>query len=138
MADQKIRVQAPLLKDVCKAAFGLGCVPEDHAEIAAEVLAKTDLMGIQTHGVARLIPYLKRLNANLVNPNPEIKILEPSPAKRVVDGDHAQILSHTLHSVLSLITLYSAAINLFIPSIGRRFYSVISSFCYGLRYCSGC
>ena len=44
MADEKIRVQAPLLKDVCKAAFGHGGVPDDHAEIAAEVLVKTDLM----------------------------------------------------------------------------------------------
>jgi LDH2 family malate/lactate/ureidoglycolate dehydrogenase len=88
MVDEKIRVQAPLLKNACKAAFVYGGVPDDHAEIAADVLVKTDLMGIHTHGVARLIPYLKRLNANLINPNPQIKILEPSPATRIMDGDH--------------------------------------------------
>ena len=75
MADEDIRVQASVVRDVCKIAIRFAGVPDDHAEIAAEVLVKTDLMGIQTHGVARLIPYLKRLNAGLINPNPQIKIL---------------------------------------------------------------
>lgn len=88
MADEDIRVQASLVRDLCKIAIGLAGAPDNHAEIAAEVLVKTDLMGIETHGVARLIPYLKRLNAGLINPNPQIKILEPTPVTRIVDGDH--------------------------------------------------
>ena len=88
MADPNVRVQPGELKQACKTALNLAGVLDDHAEIAAEVLVRTDLMGIQTHGVGRLVPYLKRLNAGLVNPDPQIEVLEPAPAARIVDGDH--------------------------------------------------
>ena len=62
-------------------------VPENDAEIAADVLVQADIRGTETHGVSRLPLYAKRVKAGLVNTTPEIKI-EQREGVFIVDGDH--------------------------------------------------
>ncbi len=63
-------------------------VPENDAELAASVLAKSDLRGIESHGVARLHTYFDMLQLGRINPRPEIKIIRESPSTATVDGDN--------------------------------------------------
>ena len=64
----------------------MGCPVED-ARLATDVLVSADLRGIDSHGVARLIGYIRLWDAGRINPTPEIKIVHETPSTAVVDGD---------------------------------------------------
>ncbi len=49
------------LKTFCKQAYEKAGVPGDEAQIVSDLLARSDLRGIETHGVTRLPIYIKRL-----------------------------------------------------------------------------
>ncbi len=64
----------------------MGC-PSQDAKLAADVLVSADLRGIDSHGVARLIGYVRLWDAERINPAPDIKIVHETPSTAVVDGD---------------------------------------------------
>ncbi|MEP2771761.1 MAG: Ldh family oxidoreductase [Fulvivirga sp.] len=66
--------------------LAMGCSDSD-ASLATNVLLKADLRGIDSHGVARLIGYVRLWEADRINPKPEIKIVHETPSTAVVDGD---------------------------------------------------
>jgi len=69
------------------AAFrAIGC-PEEDALTAATALLSADLRGIDSHGVARLIGYVRLKEAGRANPRPDIRIIHETPSTAVVDGD---------------------------------------------------
>lgn len=75
------------LKNFSKSIFlKMGC-PADHAELASEVLLSADLRGVDSHGVARLIGYVRLWETERVNATPEIKIIHETPSTAVIDGD---------------------------------------------------
>lgn len=61
--------------------------PEDKAREAARVLVSADLRGIDSHGVARLIGYVRLWEAGRVNPDPQVKIIHETPSTATIDGD---------------------------------------------------
>ncbi|MCH2101218.1 MAG: Ldh family oxidoreductase [Planctomycetes bacterium] len=63
-------------------------VPGEDAALAADVLAVSDLRGIDSHGVGRLHTYFDMLDLGRINPTPNIKILRESPSTATVDGDN--------------------------------------------------
>src|ERR1700758_4395213 len=63
-------------------------VPEADARQAADVLAKSDLRGIDSHGVARLHTYFEMLELGRINPRPNIKIVREKASVATVDGDN--------------------------------------------------
>lgn len=63
-------------------------VPKADAEQAADVLAKSDLRGIDSHGVARLRTYFEMLEQGRINPKPKIKIVREKTSVATVDGDN--------------------------------------------------
>ena len=72
------------LQEFSKRVFLHFGVPEDDARLAAEVLASSDLRGIDSHGVARLHCYFDMLSLGRINPKPELKILRESPSTATV------------------------------------------------------
>jgi LDH2 family malate/lactate/ureidoglycolate dehydrogenase len=64
----------------------MGCT-EEHAELSTEVLVKADLRGIDSHGVARLIGYVRLWENERINSRPDIKIVHETPTTATVDGD---------------------------------------------------
>lgn len=63
-------------------------VPEEDAILAADVLAASDLRGIDSHGVARLHTYFEMLTLGRINPRPNVKIIRESMSTATVDGDN--------------------------------------------------
>jgi LDH2 family malate/lactate/ureidoglycolate dehydrogenase len=63
-------------------------VPEADARQAADVLAASDLRGIDSHGVARLHSYFDMLTLGRINPRPQVKIIRQLPGTATVDGDN--------------------------------------------------
>jgi LDH2 family malate/lactate/ureidoglycolate dehydrogenase len=53
---------------------------------AAEMITMAEMMGIATHGLARVENYVDRLRAGGMNPKAEPQITAPAPALLKVDG----------------------------------------------------
>lgn len=67
---------------------GVG-VPEKDAEICADVLITSDKRGIDSHGIGRLRPvYVDRINAGIINPITNIKVVKEGPATAIIDGQN--------------------------------------------------
>jgi LDH2 family malate/lactate/ureidoglycolate dehydrogenase len=64
----------------------MGC-SEAHAALATDVLIKSDLRGIDSHGVARLTGYVRLWEKGRINAKPDIKIVHETPTTATVDGD---------------------------------------------------
>ncbi|MBX2841734.1 MAG: Ldh family oxidoreductase [Flammeovirgaceae bacterium] len=75
------------LEDFCKEVFmKMGCSAED-AALASDVLINADLRGVDSHGVARLIGYVRLWEKDRINPTPNIKVVHETPSTATVDGD---------------------------------------------------
>ncbi|WP_183563394.1 Ldh family oxidoreductase [Mucilaginibacter sp. SP1R1] len=66
--------------------MSIGCSTE-HAVLAADVLLRSDLRGIDSHGVARLSGYVRLWEKKRINPRPNIQIVHETPTTATVDGD---------------------------------------------------
>ena len=64
----------------------LGCDQGD-AVIAAKSLLSADLRGIDSHGIARLIGYVRLWETGRVKSDPDIRVIHETPSTAVVDGD---------------------------------------------------
>ncbi|MEK5269416.1 Ldh family oxidoreductase [Aeribacillus sp. FSL K6-8394] len=72
---------------VCKILQNVGLSQED-SKVVADSLVGANLRGVDSHGVTRLPIYVKRLKLGVVNPKPNVKILEESDATLLIDGDN--------------------------------------------------
>ncbi|MFY0688858.1 MAG: Ldh family oxidoreductase [Cyclobacteriaceae bacterium] len=63
--------------------------PEQEATEAADVLLSADLRGVDSHGVARLVGYIRLYEKDRVNPKPNLSIVHETPSTAVLDGDRA-------------------------------------------------
>ncbi len=66
--------------------LSMGCSTE-HAFLAADVLLKSDLRGIDSHGVARLTGYVRLWEKKRINTQPKIKVVHETATTATVDGD---------------------------------------------------
>jgi LDH2 family malate/lactate/ureidoglycolate dehydrogenase len=64
----------------------MGCSNE-HAALATDVLLQADLRGIDSHGVARLVGYVRLWESKRINTKPHITIVHETPTTATVDGD---------------------------------------------------
>lgn len=64
----------------------IGCSQSD-ADLAAKVLVSADLRGIDSHGIARLIGYIRLYDKQRINSTPDISIEHESPSTGVINGD---------------------------------------------------
>ena len=64
----------------------IGCDEAD-ATLATETLLSADLRGIDSHGVARLVGYVRLWEAGRINTMPRVSISYETPSTAVVDGD---------------------------------------------------
>lgn len=64
----------------------MGCNTID-AQLATDVLLKSDLRGIDSHGVARLSGYVRLWEKKRINTQPAIKVVHETATTATVDGD---------------------------------------------------
>ena len=63
-------------------------LPVEDADIVAADLVRSNLRGIDSHGISRIPMYLERLQRGLVNPRPNIVVRRVAGAVAEVDGDN--------------------------------------------------
>jgi LDH2 family malate/lactate/ureidoglycolate dehydrogenase len=76
------------LRHFSAAVFKHFGIAEADAMQAADVLSRSDLRGIDSHGVARLHTYFDMLELGRINPKPNIKIVREKASIATVDGDN--------------------------------------------------
>ena len=64
----------------------IGCSKE-HSKRAADVLLSSDLRGVDSHGVARLVGYVRLWENDRINPDPAIEVVHETPSTALVEGD---------------------------------------------------
>src|ERR1700722_5869084 len=80
-------IQQSTLRSFTQNIFlAIGC-SEAHAELATDVLLQADLRGIDSHGVARLVGYVRLWEKKRINTTPNITIVHETPTTATVDGD---------------------------------------------------
>jgi len=80
-------ITEPQLRQFTQNIFlAIGC-SEEHARLAADVLLRSDMRGIDSHGVARLSGYVRLWEKGRINPMPNIRIVHETPTTATVDGD---------------------------------------------------
>ncbi len=80
-------ITASALREFTAAIFERLGLPEPHALIVADCLVKANLRGLESHGVARIPIYAKRLRLGLVNPCPALALNRVAPGAAHLDGD---------------------------------------------------
>ena len=64
------------LKNFCQQAYIKVGVPQDEARIVADLLVRSDLRGVETHGVTRLPIYIQRLQKGYVRKESKISVVK--------------------------------------------------------------
>ncbi len=88
MSSQNGQIDPQKLTEFSAKALQKVGVPEEDAMITARILVKTDLMGIDSHGVAHLANfYVKRINMDAINVKPDMKLTSSAPTTATLDAD---------------------------------------------------
>lgn len=85
---QSVRVDAGRLQAFTRNVLAAEGVPPGDAEYVAWHLVETDLRGTDSHGVARLPHYVRRLRAGSISSRPNIQFERRAASLGIVDGDH--------------------------------------------------
>jgi len=76
------------LKDFIYTLYLKCGIPPEDAQLIAEVQVAGDLWGVESHGVAQLEMYLRRLEIGAINPRPRIRVIHETPITAIMDGDN--------------------------------------------------
>src|SRR5947209_4184933 len=85
--DQVLVSEAALRRTVTQIFEKLGVSADDAAD-AADVLTRTDLRGVETHGVSNMLrAYVRDYRAGKLDPRPGWRIVRESPGTAVIDAE---------------------------------------------------
>ncbi|MCC7426826.1 MAG: Ldh family oxidoreductase [Alphaproteobacteria bacterium] len=87
MSDGTLWFKAEDLDGLGRALFEAEGVPPGDAAIKSDCLVSANLRGVDSHGVARIPIYLKRLRSGLCKARPDIQVRRLTPVSALVDGD---------------------------------------------------
>lgn len=82
-------LDAEPLARFCADVFERAGMDRDSARIQADVLVWANLHGVDSHGALRVPKYCAWLSSGVMNPQPQLRIDDNSPATFVVDADRA-------------------------------------------------
>ena len=87
MAQNEVqRISFEVLKNFCKQAYQKAGVPSSEAEIVADLLVRSDLRGVETHGVTRLPIYIQRLQKGYVRKEAKISTVKDKGPTAFLDA----------------------------------------------------
>ena len=81
-------VRGEELKATVSGIFRRLGVPEDDAELGADVLVLADLRGVDSHGVSNMLrSYVSGYQDGSINPRPDWRVIRETPSTATVDSD---------------------------------------------------
>lgn len=96
MAGKSLRYTYDQLNNFCLDAFVRFGFTKEEAHIITDVLLLSDLYGIESHGMQRLVRYHKGIEKGLIKVNAKPEIVSETPVSAVIDAHAAmgQLVSH--------------------------------------------
>ena len=91
----------------CQQAFQKAGMTAEDARIVADTLVSANLRGVDSHGVMRLQPYIRRLVDGGANPSPQIRAVTRGPSFVRLDGDRGLGLLVGIYAMKEAIDLAS-------------------------------
>ena len=89
MTDRPLRVSAPALKAYIVSVFDRWGTPPAIADLTADLMVRTDLRGVDSHGVGMLPTYQRWHRRGWIVPAAEPKVARDEGTTAVVDGQQA-------------------------------------------------
>jgi L-2-hydroxycarboxylate dehydrogenase (NAD+) len=89
MTDRSLVVPAPVLKAFIVSVFDRWGTPPAIADLTADLMVRTDLRGVDSHGVGMLPTYLRWHRLGWIVPTAEPKIVRDEGTTAVIDGQQA-------------------------------------------------
>ncbi len=77
---------ADQLRRISTRIFVAAGLPEEKAERIGASLAESDLLGHESHGVIRIMPYLSYLRDGRLDPHAEVEVLRETPTTAALDA----------------------------------------------------
>lgn len=92
MVQLEINQLKKLLTDIF---LSLG-VNSEEASIVVGSILEAEISGVESHGLLRIKPYVKRIENKLMNTQPNIQIVNDKDSIIIVDGDNGlgQVVAH--------------------------------------------
>lgn len=92
----ELRIPVDLLRSFVEEVFTAMGVPREDARICQDILVSSDLRGIDSHGVGRLIMYYERIHEGIQQAKTEIEVVNDLDATAVIDGRHGMghVIAH--------------------------------------------
>lgn len=87
MSKNTVTVSAKNLEQFVTELFETTGMPQEDARFHAQALVKTNLWGIDSHGVLRVPAYFNRMLNGAINVSPNIKTIKGDKGLEVMDGD---------------------------------------------------
>ena len=88
MAEKNCFIPVETLRSFIKdVLLGVG-VPPDDAETCTDVIIRSDMRGIESHGIGRLKYYYERIKKGQHKVITEVEVVREAPATAVLDGHH--------------------------------------------------
>lgn len=86
----------PQLNRFCNDAFVKFGFTKEEAKIISDVLLMSDLYGIESHGMQRLVRYHKGIEKGLIHPEAKPEIVFETPVSAVIEGNDGmgQLIGH--------------------------------------------
>jgi LDH2 family malate/lactate/ureidoglycolate dehydrogenase len=89
MNDNVVWIDFPTMERFMVDALRAVGVPEEDAEICADILITSDKRGIDSHGINRLKTiYIDRIRDGILNPITRMEVVKEGPTTAVVDGNN--------------------------------------------------
>lgn len=88
MTENVIYIPVETLRHFTEDVFMKLNVPEEDAKICADILLRSDLRGIDSHGVGRLKMYYDRIKAGIQFPETRLQVLKETATTATLDGGH--------------------------------------------------
>ena len=82
-----IRIMPDVLRGFVTQAFLKAGASEQDAAKIADLLVRTDLRGVFSHGTRQVDGYAEKMLDGAVNPRPNVRLVEESPTTAIFDGD---------------------------------------------------
>lgn len=82
------RYRVEVLDAFARTVFRAAGVPPAHARTVASCLISANLEGVDTHGIARLPTYARRVAHGLVNPKPRPRVVRDRGGAALMEGDN--------------------------------------------------
>ncbi|MBN2410393.1 Ldh family oxidoreductase [candidate division KSB1 bacterium] len=83
-----IRLPVEKVKEFMEKSFLKCGVPKDDVAIVVDVLIRSDIRGIESHGIGRLKMYLDFIKDKVQNPVTNVEIVKDTPGTALIDGNY--------------------------------------------------